>query len=59
MATLNELTLYHYPVTRSARVLWLLHELGPDTIGPFQVKRVELLEGEGRADWCDPHWQVH
>eukprot|EP01045_Picozoa_sp_COSAG04_P054846 COSAG04_NODE_24746_length_317_cov_0.949541_1_plen_26_part_01 len=24
-SALSELTLYHYPITRSARVLWLLH----------------------------------
>jgi hypothetical protein len=48
---LRDLTLYHYPSTRSARVLWLLHELGPAATGPFAVERVELLEGEGRAEW--------
>ena len=41
----SDLVLYHYPVTRSARVLWLLHELGPDTV-PFTLQRVELFEGE-------------
>jgi len=51
MAALSDLALYHYPITRSARVLWLLHELGPDKTGPFEVKRVELLQGEGRAPW--------
>lgn len=49
---LKDLTLYHYPGTRSARVLWLLYELGPAVTGPLTVKRVELLEGEGRAEWC-------
>ena len=55
MAALSDLTLYHYPVTRSARVLWLLHELGLEATGPVKVRRVELLEGEGRAEWCDKH----
>jgi hypothetical protein len=27
MVAITDLVLYHYPVTRSARVLWLLHEL--------------------------------
>ena len=52
---LSDMTLYHYPVTRSACVLWLLHELGPDATGPFKIKRVELMEGEGRAEWCAAH----
>eukprot|EP00438_Fugacium_kawagutii_P020702 Skav225258 [mRNA] locus=scaffold4099:19858:20527:+ [translate_table: standard] len=39
-----EVTLYHYPLTRSARVLWLLHELG-DRV-KFTCKRLELMKGE-------------
>jgi len=51
MAVLSELTLYHYPMTRSVRVLWLLHELGPAITGPITVKRVDLMKGEGHEDW--------
>ncbi|CAK9093148.1 unnamed protein product [Durusdinium trenchii] len=39
-----EVTLYHYPRTRSTRVLWLLHELG-DKVN-VTCKRVELMKGE-------------
>jgi len=36
------LKLYHYPATRSARVLWTLHE----TVGnDFELERVELYKG--------------
>mmetsp|Transcript_63881 Transcript_63881/g.178586 ORF Transcript_63881/g.178586 Transcript_63881/m.178586 type:complete len:234 (+) Transcript_63881:67-768(+) len=42
------LVLYHYPLTRSVRVLWLLHELGPERV-TFTLKRLELLKGEGRS----------
>ena len=39
---IKHLKLYHYPVTRSARVKWLLHELVGDA---FEVERVELYAG--------------
>lgn len=39
-----EVTLYHYPLTRSTRPLWLLHELGGKV--KFTCKRVELMKGE-------------
>eukprot|EP00439_Symbiodinium_sp_Y106_P025336 s2372_g3.t1 len=41
-------TLYHYPLTRSTRVLWLLHELGDKV--KFECKRVELMRGEGQTE---------
>ena len=36
--------LYHQDRTRSARVLWLLHELGM----PCEIQRVDVFSGEGR-----------
>lgn len=38
-------TLYHYPISRSARVRMLLIELGI----PFELKRVNLLRGEAMS----------
>lgn len=41
------LTLHHYPGTRSARVLWLLHEIHGETLDPrIEVRKVQLYEGE-------------
>ena len=40
---IERLTLYHFPMTRSARVKWLLHELLRDD---FDVVPVSLYEGE-------------
>lgn len=43
MTRLNNLTLFHYPLSRSARVKWLLHEMrGED----FETRRVALRQGE-------------
>ena len=43
MPRFRNLTLYHYPLSRSARVKWLLHEMhGED----FKTKRVALRQGE-------------
>lgn len=40
-------TLYHYPLTRSVRVKWLLHEiLGEDFDTRVSVRKVALLRGE-------------
>ncbi|MEH6557649.1 MAG: glutathione S-transferase family protein [Oceanicoccus sp.] len=39
----QHIKLYHYPLTRSARVKWLLHECVGDD---FDVERVSLYEGE-------------
>lgn len=41
------LTLHHYPGTRSARVLWLLHEIYGEALDPrITVRKVQLYEGE-------------
>lgn len=40
---IQHLKLYHYPLTRSARVKWLLHELVGDD---FEVEKVALYEGQ-------------
>lgn len=40
---ISHLKLYHYPMTRSARVRWLLHEILDDD---FEIQRVELYQGE-------------
>lgn len=43
MSDISNLTLYHYPLSRSARVKWLLHEMrGED----FETVRVALRKGE-------------
>jgi len=43
-------TLYHYPLTRSARVKWLLHEIYGDAFDAHvTVKRVALMQGEQYA----------
>jgi len=43
MTAISKLTLYHYPLSRSARVKWLLHEMrGED----FETVRVKLMQGE-------------
>jgi len=43
MPDISNLTLYHYPLSRSARVKWLLHEMrGED----FLTKRVALRKGK-------------
>jgi len=43
MTEINHIKLYHYPLSRSARVKWLLHEIrGED----FKTIRVALRQGE-------------
>ncbi len=42
--TITSLTLYHYPLSRSARVKFLLHELRGDD---FKTVKVDMLQGEG------------
>ena len=42
MAQLGRMKLYHFPMTRSARVKWLLHELLGDE---FDVEVVPLYDG--------------
>mmetsp|Transcript_20982 Transcript_20982/g.25460 ORF Transcript_20982/g.25460 Transcript_20982/m.25460 type:complete len:148 (+) Transcript_20982:65-508(+) len=39
--TIDKVVLYHYPLTRSVRVLWALHELEI----PVTVERVDLMHG--------------
>lgn len=42
MSDISNLTLYHYPLSRSARVKWLLHEMrGED----FETIRIALRQG--------------
>lgn len=43
--TIKNLTLYHYPISRSARVKWLLHELDI----PFDTVTLDLMRGEGMS----------
>lgn len=40
--TIDQFILHHFPVTRSARVKWLLHELVGDA---FEVRKVDLYNG--------------
>eukprot|EP00457_Paulinella_chromatophora_P010736 gb/GEZN01010849.1/.p1 GENE.gb/GEZN01010849.1/~~gb/GEZN01010849.1/.p1 ORF type:complete len:239 (+),score=14.21 gb/GEZN01010849.1/:50-766(+) len=42
---MKNLVLWHYPLTRSVRVLWLLHELGLKEGEDFVVKHVQLTKG--------------
>ena len=44
--TISSLTLYHYPLSRSARVKFLLHELCGDD---FETVKVDMLKGEGMS----------
>jgi glutathione S-transferase len=39
-----KIKLYHYPATRSARVLWMLHELTPDI--DMETETIDLYDGE-------------
>jgi glutathione S-transferase len=49
--TISHLKLHHFPVTRSARVKWLLHELVGDA---FEVEKVDLYAGRQHApDFLD------
>jgi glutathione S-transferase len=45
---ISSLTLYHYPLSRSLRVLWLIHELGISN--QVEVKTVKLMLGEGYSE---------
>lgn len=42
MSEISNLTLYHYPLSRSARVKWLLHEMRSED---FETVRVALRQG--------------
>ena len=43
MKNFKKIKLYHYPLSRSMRVAWLLNEMKI----PFELKSMKLLEGEG------------
>lgn len=48
--TITSLTLYHYPISRSARVKWLLHELElAGVIDGFETVKLDLMRGDGMA----------
>lgn len=48
--TITSLTLYHYPISRSARVKWLLHELElGGHIDGFETVTLDLMRGAGMA----------
>ena len=47
LETVDSLTLYHYPVTRSARVRWALEETVGDN---YTLERVELFQGAHYTD---------
>ena len=42
MSKIKHITLHHYPLSRSVRVKWLLHEIYGEN---FTVKRVALRQG--------------
>jgi glutathione S-transferase len=44
---ISSLTLYHYPLSRSLRVLWLINEL---QIPNVEVKTMKLMLGEGYSE---------
>ena len=44
---ISQIRVYHYPLSRSVRVLWVLNELG---ISQFEIKRIKLLLGEGYSE---------
>ncbi len=47
---IKSLTLYHYPISRSARVKWLLHELElGGHIDGFETVKLDLMRGDGMA----------
>ena len=43
MTHISKLTLFHYPLSRSARIKWLLHEMRGDD---FETIRVALRQGQ-------------
>jgi len=54
MAEAKTPILYHFPPSRSMKILWLWHELvaenGASRI-PLEIKEVNLLKGEQKSDW--------
>jgi glutathione S-transferase len=47
------LTLYHAPVSRSSRILWLLEELGAEYV--LRITDIPRMDGSGAADPANPH----
>src|SRR5690242_8969722 len=47
------LTLYHAPLSRSSRIIWLLEELGADYA--LQITDIPRMDGTGAADPANPH----
>lgn len=46
--SISDITLYHYPASRSARVKWLLHELElTGAINGFKTVKLDLMQGAG------------
>ncbi len=46
--SITDITLYHYPASRSARVKWLLHELQlAGAISEFETIKLDLMKGAG------------
>ena len=48
------LTLFHAPMSRSSRFIWLLEETG----APYEIRPVTIfrpMQGEGQADAANPH----
>lgn len=46
MTTIRSLRLYHYPLSRSLRIRFLLEEIGCD----FELIKVDMLRGEGMSE---------
>jgi glutathione S-transferase len=47
------LTLYHAPLSRSSRIIWLLEELGADYA--LEITDIPRMDGSGAADPDNPH----
>jgi glutathione S-transferase len=47
------LTLYHAPLSRSSRIIWLLEELGADYT--LKLTDIPRMDGKGAADPANPH----
>src|SRR5262245_16559923 len=47
------LTLYHAPLSRSSRIIWLLEELGADYA--IKIMSIPRQDGSGAADPANPH----
>ena len=47
------LTLFHAPLSRSSRIVWLLEELGADYA--LKITDIPRMDGSGAADPVNPH----